>query len=266
MAYRTEAVRHVRSMRGKSRAHLFECSDGFYYVVKLLSDRQHHRALINEWTASSLLRALDISTPEIALVTMSPDCLSTRLDWNPCGSQLGYHFGSRFPGDPNNTATYDFVPAKLSHRIINPLDFIGAFVFDTWSSKADRRQSVFVRSQGGKRPSIDPVGTGSKFLALMVDNGCAFGGYEWRFDSYPHLTFCSDANAYKSVRSMDDLHPWVDRIIGLPEAIVDRSIAAIPPEWLADDTNAVKDMFGRFWDRRLHLGTILDKVVHSLRS
>ena len=58
------AKRLIRKMRGGAQAHLLECDDGHFYVVKFRNNPQHRRVLINEWLASAFLNYLRISTPE----------------------------------------------------------------------------------------------------------------------------------------------------------------------------------------------------------
>src|SRR5215208_315216 len=100
------AIRHIRKMRGGAQSHLLEADDGHAYVVKFRNNPQHRRILINELLASVLLDYLKISTPEVALLHVTDSFLaanpevhltlgSRRLEVDP-----GWHFGSRFPGDP----------------------------------------------------------------------------------------------------------------------------------------------------------------------
>jgi len=101
-----DARRLIRKMRGGAQAHLIEAADGHCYVVKFLNNPQHRRILVNEWIASVFLRYLGISTPEAAVIRVTKEF----LDQNPevhfqLGTrrepvELGWHFGSRFPGDP----------------------------------------------------------------------------------------------------------------------------------------------------------------------
>ena len=67
-------------MRGAAQAHLLECDDGHCYVVKFQNNPQHPRILVNEWLASSLLDYLHISTPQIAIVDVSPEFLARHPD------------------------------------------------------------------------------------------------------------------------------------------------------------------------------------------
>ena len=58
----------------------------------------------------------------------------------------GWHFGSRYPGDPARTAVYDFLPDALLRQVANLEDFRAILVFDKWVGNADGRQSVFYRA------------------------------------------------------------------------------------------------------------------------
>ncbi len=75
-----EATRLIRKMRGGAQAHLLECGDGHFYVVKFRNNPQHRRILINEWIASVFLNYLKISTPPAAIVSLSPGFLEANPD------------------------------------------------------------------------------------------------------------------------------------------------------------------------------------------
>ena len=100
------AVRHVRKMRGGAQAHLLEADDGHSYVVKFRNNPQHRRILVNELVASTLLGYLQISTPETGLIRLDAGFLTANPDLHlTLGSRRiavepGWHFGSRYPGDP----------------------------------------------------------------------------------------------------------------------------------------------------------------------
>src|SRR5258707_11441784 len=118
-----DARRLIRKMRGGAQAHLIRAADGDHYVVKFLNNPQHRRILVNEWIASVFLRYLGISTPECAIIRIT----ETFLKENPeAGLQLGsmrnpvepgWHYGSRFPGDPARMVVYDFLPDTLLNQV-----------------------------------------------------------------------------------------------------------------------------------------------------
>src|SRR5579872_6650658 len=147
------ATRFIRKMRGGAQAHLLECDDGHFYVVKFLNNPQHRRILVNEWIASVFLRYLEISAPEVAMVRVSEDFLAEnpdaciQLGTHRQKIEPGWHFGSLFPGDPARTVVYDFLPDSLLLKVENYNEFLGALVFDKWTGNADSRQAVFFRAR-----------------------------------------------------------------------------------------------------------------------
>jgi hypothetical protein len=148
-----QATRLIRKMRGGAQAHLLECDDGHFYVVKFRNNPQHRRILINEWIGSVFLHYLQIATPEAAIVNLPAEF----LDANPgihiqLGSrhqavEPGWHFGSRHPGDPGKVMVYDFLPDALLDKVVNATEFLGVLAFDKWMSNADARQSIFFRAR-----------------------------------------------------------------------------------------------------------------------
>src|SRR5690242_9208460 len=123
------AVRHVRKMRGGAQSHLLEADDGHWYVVKFLNNPQHRRILVNELLAGVFLEYLQIAAPETALIHLTPAFLGANPDVHlTIGTRRteiepGWHFGSRYPGDPRRTAVYDFLPDALLSNVANLEDF-----------------------------------------------------------------------------------------------------------------------------------------------
>ena len=132
------ARRLIRKMRGGAQAHLLEADDGHCYVVKFKNNPQHRRILVNELLAATLLEYLQITIPETALVRITEEFVGENPDLHfQLGSRCvpvepGWHFGSRFPGDPQTTAVYDFVPDALLKQVVNREQFLGVLVFDKW--------------------------------------------------------------------------------------------------------------------------------------
>src|SRR5579862_6392523 len=137
------ATRLIRKMRGGAQAHLLQCDDGHFYVVKFRENPQHRRILINEWIASAFLSHLRISTPPVAMVSLSAGFLEANPDvYIQLGSrhqavEPGRHFGSRYPGDPAKIMVYDFLPDTLLDKVANASEFLGVLAFDKWMSNAD---------------------------------------------------------------------------------------------------------------------------------
>jgi hypothetical protein len=281
-------------MRGGAQAHLIEAADGHFYVVKFLNNPQHRRILVNEWIASVFLNYLGISSPEVAMIEVSQQFLrdnpeaciqlgNRRQELAP-----GWHFGSRFPGDPARTVVYDFLPDALLEKVENLAEFLGALAFDKWIGNADSRQAVFFRASlkelprpasgtGPERPAQEretpkrPAATGSVvprldlpesprlgFVAQMVDNGYVFEGPHWRLTDSPLQGLYFRPLVYRGVRGLDSFQPWLDRILHFPEEVVDQAVKQIPPVWLEGEEEALEKLLVQLMRRRQRVPDLIE--------
>jgi len=251
------ARRHLRKLRGGAQSHLIECDDGGFYAVKYASNPQHRRILPNEWIASVLLRYLQISNPATAIIELTEDFIrehpqaATQLGTKEIAPEPGWHFGSRFPGDPNRMATYDFVPDQLLSQVHNLRDFLGALAFDKWMGNADGRQAVFFRAQISEwMPEAEAHPRKMGFVALMIDHGYVFNGPHWEFIDSPVQGLYSRKLVYNSVRSIGDFQPWLERIVHFPESVIDEAWRQIPPQWIAGDEEHLEKLLDKLLRRR----------------
>jgi hypothetical protein len=237
-----DALRLIRKMRGGAQSHLIEASDHNFYVVKFQNNPQHRRILVNEWIGSCFLNYLGVSTPEPAIVRVTDDFLRANPEvYLQFGSsrrpvEPGWHFGSRFPGDPSRVVVYDFLPDTLLGKVENHDDFLAVLAFDKWIANADSRQAVFFCARirdwvPGSR--AHPLRLG--FVAHMIDNGYIFEGPHWRLHDSPLQGLYFRPLVYGSVRSLGDFEPWLDRIAHFPEDVIDQTLKQIPPAWIDGD-------------------------------
>jgi hypothetical protein len=264
-----QATGLIRKMRGGAQAHLLACDDGHFYVVKFRNNPQHRRILINEWVAAIFLDYLRISAPPAAMVNLSGEFIAAHPDiYIQLGSrhqavEPGWHFGSRYPGDPAKVMVYDFLPDALLDKVVNAREFLGALVFDKWIGNADARQSIFFRarlhrwpaaaSEGdaqAPRASGDAQAPRAGFVAQMMDHGYIFDGPHWKFPDSPLQGLYFRPSVYQTVRGWEDFQPWLDRVVYFPEEIVDRAQKQIPPEWVADDADALQALLEKLMSRR----------------
>jgi hypothetical protein len=252
-----EAIRLVRKMRGGAQAHLLECADGHFYVVKFLNNPQHRRILINEWIASVFLNYLQISAPAAAIVNLSAEFLESnpevhiQLGTRHLGVEPGWHFGSRYPGDPAKVMVYDFLPDLLLDKVVNVTEFLGVLAFDKWMGNADARQSIFFRARLRQwSPSPAEQSPRAGFVAHMMDHGYVFDGPHWIFPDSPLQGLYFRPSVYQNVRSWDDFQPWLDRVVHFPEEVVDEAQKQIPPHWLAEDAAELEAMLAKLMSRR----------------
>jgi hypothetical protein len=257
-----DAHRLIRKMRGGAQAHLMEASDGHFYVVKFRNNPQHRRILLNEAIAGVFFRYLKISSPETAVINISPEFIAANPEM---GIQLGnrrvevepgWHFGSRYPGDPTRTAVYDFVPDALLDRVVNVGEFLGALVLDKWMCNADSRQSVFFRARlRDWVPSEHPARIG--FVAMMVDHGYAFNGPYWDFPDSPLQGLYFRPSVYSNVRGFDDFQPWIEQVVHFPVQVLDEALKQVPAQWLEGDAEALEALFERLLRRRERVPDLL---------
>ena len=264
------ARRLIRKMRGGAQAHLLEADDDHFYVVKFKNNPQHRRILVNELTASVFLRYLRIAAPETALIDVSEEFLRAnpevgiRLGTRRLPVAAGWHFGSRFPGDPNKLAVYDFIPDVLLKKVVNKNDFLGVLAFDKWIGNADSRQSIFFRAHLREwlPPSeFQPLRVG--FVALMMDHGYVFGGPQWGFADSPIQGLYFRPAVYENVHALDDFQPWLERIRNFPEEVVDEAYKQVPADWLDGDRDEYEKLLARLLRRRNRVPDLIRDCVHG---
>src|SRR5215472_17120551 len=243
------AVRHVRKMRGGAQSHLLEADDGHFYVVKFLNNPQQSRILVNELLASVFLEYLRIAAPETAVVDVPRAFLEAHpeihmtLGAERLAIEPGWHFGSRYPGDPDRTAVYDYLPDSLLPKVANLEDFRAILVFDKWVCNADGRQSVFYRAWV-RREGADAAQPGDRpgFVARMIDHGFAFNGPHWDFPDSPLQGLYARRLVYEPVRSIADFEPWLTHIVEFPDEVLDSAWKSIPPDWIEGEEDALLEM------------------------
>ncbi len=228
-----------------------EADDGHCYVVKFRNNPQHRRVLVNELISSALLQYLKIAAPETALIQATPEFLRANpeihltLGTARIPVSAGWHFGSRFPGDPDRTAVYDFLPDSLLAQVKNLDDFRAILVFDKWAANADGRQCVFYRAMVHRGGASAPG-----FVARMIDHGFTFNGPNWDFPESPIQGLYCRSQVYEAVRSVDDFQPWLDQVIHFPEEVMDEAWKRIPPGWIEGEEEALQQLLERLFERR----------------
>ena len=263
------ARRLIRKMRGGAQAHLLEASDGHAYVVKFHNNPQHRRILINESIASTFLHYLGIAVPETAMVEVTQAFLAgspetyIQLGLERCPVTPGWHFGSRFPGDPARTVVYDYLPDALLGQVENLGDFRGALAFDKWMGNADSRQAIFFRAR-----VLDLASTTQRlgFVAQMVDNGYVFEGPHWRFGESAIQGLYFRPLVYRTVRGLAEFEPWLGRIRNFPEEVVDQAVKLIPPAWLEGDEDQLERLLERLLRRRERVPNLIEQCCSGLSN
>jgi hypothetical protein len=259
-------------MRGGAQSHLVEASDGQYYVLKPKNNPQHRRILVNEWLVAALARYLEIEAAPAELIEVTPEFVGAHPEFAiQLGSKRipvepGWHFGSRFPGDPAKLAVFDFLPDVLLMKVANLADFRSVLVLDKWTANADARQAVFFRAkfrQEGGEGGAERTG----FLAWMIDHGFAFGGPNWEFVDAPLYGLYHRAGVYEGVTGLESFEPSLSRVEDCPEEVVDRAWRDMPLEWLEDGDEAeLQRVVERLLARRGRIRHLLEDARRGAKA
>lgn len=264
------ARRPLRRMRGGAQAFLMEAADGHHYVVKFTDNPQHRRVLVNECVASILLSHLEIARPETRVIEVTADFLrehpdvfiqlgSTRREITP-----GWHFGSRFPGNPITQAVYDILPDALMKKVANPEDFLGVLAFDKWAGNSDSRQAIFFRARMADWHPNAPNPLQIGFVAQMMDHGYLFDGPNWEFRDAPLFGLFFRPIVYERVRGLDDFAPWLERIRHFPEEVLDRALREVPECWLpGDERDKLSRLLETLYRRRARVEELIESCTRG---
>jgi hypothetical protein len=256
------ACRHIRKMRGGAQSHLLEADDGNFYIVKFQNNPQHRRILVNELVSAVFLKYLQISSPQVEFIRITPEFLARspevyiHLGTQRIPVQPGWHFGSRHPGNPDMLAIYDFIPDALLSGVSNLPEFLAILVFDKWMANADGRQCIFFRAQVEEWNSA----ARKAFVAVMIDHGFVFSGPNWDFTDSPLQGMYPRRLVYEQVRSLEDFQPWLEQAIHFPEEVVDQAYRQVPPEWLEGDEDEFERVLERLLRRRQRVPDLVNEA------
>jgi hypothetical protein len=254
-----QALEHIRRMRGGAQSHLMRCSDKNYYVVKFQNNPQHPRILVNEMLGTRLAIRLGLPTTPVAvvqveeeLIRLTPE-LSIELPRSRTPCKPGLQFGSRYPGDPRRVTMLDFLPDDLLTSVKNLHDFAGMLAFDKWTCNTNGRQTLFFRPGQDEiqKGALQPELNHSVYETVMIDQGFCFNAGEWNFPDAPLRGLYARNRVYLGVTSKESFEPWMERIEKrMTERVLDELLRELPPEWYADDLDAVMRLGEQLLKRR----------------
>ena len=265
------ARRFVRKMRGSAQAHLLECDNGFFYVVKFSNNPQGgRRVLDNELVSSLLMKRLGIHTPEIAVVNLgreflkaNPEVLLSQGSNQTAMPEIGPHFGSQHVGGPVPATVFDFLPSAMLPEVVNRGDFLGVMAFDKWVSNADGRQAVFYRARiSSEMPGYPSVG----WVAQFIDNGLAFQGRDWTFYDSPVQGIYRQRIVYGRRPSLRDFDPWVSAIMEIDQEVLDGVFMMLPSNWIEGQEYEFRQVVKQLCDRRGRVPELLADTVKCLQA
>jgi hypothetical protein len=274
------AIEQIRRMRGGAQSHLMRCSDGHYYVVKFQNNPQHRRILVNELLGTRLARRLGLSTAAVEIVYVSEElirltpelCMELPHSRVPC--EAGPQFGSRYPGDPRQMTLHDFLPDEQLRAVENLHEFAGMLVFDKWTCNTNGRQTIFFREEL-RRSDLHGTGTQeggerseqSGYKAAMIDQGFCFNAGEWNYPDAPLRGLYARNRVYEGVIGMESFAPWIERVEkSITERVLAEMIGDIPPQWYADDYDAVLRLMEQLYRRRTRVPDLILAAKNTTRQ
>jgi hypothetical protein len=264
-----EAAEGIRRMRGSTQAHLVKLADGSSCVVKFANNPAGARVLVNELVASLLLGELSIATPSPAVIHVGEDFLqrnpevSLTLGGVPYRPTAGWHFGSRFPGDPSTTAVYDFLPDSMLPRVANRDDFLGVHLFDLWTCNAPRQAIFFREKVNDSAATIKPS---SRWVAQMIDHARAFGGAGWRFSQTKTPALYRQRAEHGRKLLVRDYAPWIARVMALPGQVFGEILQRVPADWVLGGEGEAREMIAQLGIRRGCIPALLAEALASRTS
>jgi hypothetical protein len=212
--------------------------------------------------AASLADDLGLSVARAEVVDVEPGLIQGTPElavhrggkWEKC--LPGFHFGSRFPGQPGATVVFDLLPDERLSGVENLAEFAGLLLFDQWTCNTNGRQVIFV-SEPHKRPG---------YRALMIDQGFCFNAGEWNFPDSPLRGLYHRHRVYAGVRGWESFEPYLSRLEALPPAALDRAAAQVPPEWYNADTEAMTRLLEQLDRRRARIRELITAAKNSSRQ
>jgi hypothetical protein len=279
-------------MCGGAQSHLMRCSDGNYYVVKFQNNPQHCRVLVNELLGTKLAARMGLPTTPVAVVEVSEElirltpelCVELPRSRTPC--QPGLQFASRFPDDPRKLTLHDFLPDEQLREVANLHDFAGMLVFDKWTCNTNGRQTLFFLQQRETARPGPRSGFGStlraefgdvggdetapvmpRYETKMIDQGFCFNAGEWTFPDAPLRGLYTRNRVYQGVTGMESFLPWLTRLEkGFGERVLDELGKEIPPQWYADDHDALMRLLEQLHQRRARVPELILDAKKSNRQ
>ncbi|HWX56282.1 MAG TPA: HipA family kinase [Verrucomicrobiae bacterium] len=257
----TEAIQHVRRMRGGAQAHLMRAADGHFYVVKFQNNPQHLRVLANEFLATRLAQHIGLPVPATEIVRVSEWLIQNtkelriEVSGRPVLCAAGAQFGARYVCDPAEAQVFDYLPETMLALVRNREVFAGMLALDKWLGNANGRQAVFWKKARER-----------KYKVSFIDQGYCFNAGEWNFpDSALRGVYARNC-VYDFVRGWESFHPWLSLIENFNAQTVREIAGGIPPEWIENDWPALEQLTESIVERRSQVRELITAFRNSSRQ
>lgn len=209
----------IRTLEGKSNAHLIRFDDGRDYVVKFFQPG-YEKTLPNEWVGYCLARFLGLPVPFARLVAIPQEfCLQVPELAHVHYTQ--YQFASMYIPNCFNGHQVTDVPS-----IINTDSLAGIILLDYWVCNFDRtRKNILLKEV-----------TDSSYQMYMIDQAEIFGTYNWlheELENLPVEVMKSSTHHLmaKFIKTEERFLDHLEVIQTMPIHLMEEIVSLIPDDW-----------------------------------
>jgi hypothetical protein len=101
----------------------------------------------------------------------------------------------------------------------------------------------------------------------MIDQGFCFNAGEWNYTDAPLRGLYARNRVYQGVIGMESFAPWIERVErSITERVLSEIISDIPPEWYADDYDAVLLLLEELYKRRARVPELILDAKNTTRQ
>ncbi|WP_163103500.1 HipA family kinase [Peribacillus alkalitolerans] len=226
-----EPVSYIKTLEGKSNAHLITFDDGRDYVVKYFQP-DFDKTLPNEWIGYCLARFLDLPIPYGQLVKIPKEFTSLYPELSGI-DQTQYQFASLYVPDCFNGHELSTVP-----HINNPHSLAAIIVFDYWLCNKDRtRKNILLCDESP-----------NSYKLWIIDQAEILGSHSWIQTDLERLTgkIMKSATHQFMASFIEDEKQFTEQIEivqKIPQLLLDEIVSMMPEEWniSLEEKNAIVD-------------------------
>ncbi|WP_040209323.1 HipA family kinase [Neobacillus jeddahensis] len=213
-------VAYIKTLEGKSNAHLIRFSDGLDYVVKFFQTG-FEKTLPNEWIGYCLARYLGLPVPYSKLVKIPPEFVAQMPEHTEV-QQTEYQFASLYIPD-----CFNGHEVQESFQITNSQSLAGIILLDYWVCNCDRtRKNILLQTE-------EPDG----FRLWMIDQAEILSGYNWDesdLEVLPVEVLKSATHQLmaQSIESEQSFWEYLELIQTMPIFFIEEIVTMIPDDWM----------------------------------
>lgn len=216
-----EPVAYLKTLEGKSNAHLITFNDGRDYVVKYFQPG-FEKTLPNEWISYCIARFLGLPIPYSQLVEI-PQSFSSQVPELAQMSYTQFQFASLYVSDCINGHQISVVPDMINHQSL-----AGIILFDYWLYNTDRTRKNILLSM-----ETPP----NSYHLWIIDHAEIFGSYNWQqqdLDILPEEIMKSATHQLMALLIEDETYfdEQLKLIQTIPTLLLKEIVTLIPEDWM----------------------------------